>query len=152
MEGASDPLHLDDHSLTRLRRKLLLCETEPLKPPLQDTPGISLEFWQDSRKTYVDALLENMQAPDGSYLEGLIVPGVESLPRTNQTSVKNLDKNNPLSLDTEVCQPADTFHSWLTLGSEESVDRLVRFRRSSQNNLARRRTDVCPQFISDSFP
>ncbi|KAF9650831.1 RabGAP/TBC [Thelephora ganbajun] len=79
----------------------LLCENEPSKPPAQDTPSLSLKFWQDSRKTYVDALLDKMQAPDGSYHEGLIIPGVESLPKPNQTPVKNLDKNNPLSLDTE---------------------------------------------------
>ena len=45
-----------------------------------------------------------MRAPDGSYHEGLIIPGVESLPKPNQTLVNNLDKNNPLSLDTEVRQ------------------------------------------------
>ena len=88
-------------------RQLLLCEHEPLKPSAQDIPMLSLKFWQDSRKTYVDALLDNMQAPDGSYHEGLIIPGVESPPKVNPTPVKNLDKNNPLSLDTEVRQ------SWL---------------------------------------
>ena len=46
-----------------------------------------------------------MQAPDGSYHEGLVIPGVESRPKSNQTPVKNLEKNNPLSLDTEVRQP-----------------------------------------------
>jgi hypothetical protein len=66
---------------------------------------LSSKFWQDSRKAYVDALLEKTQAPDGSYHEGFVVPGVESPPRSNQTPVKNLDKNNPLSLDTEVRQP-----------------------------------------------
>lgn len=81
--------------------RLFLCENEPLKPPAQDTPALSLKFWQDSRKMYVDSLLDKMQAPDGSYHEGLIIPGVESPPRSNQTPVKNLDKNNPLSLDTE---------------------------------------------------
>ena len=92
------------HSLIRLRRKLLLCENEPLKPPSQDIPSLSLKFWLDSRKIYVDALLDKMRAPDGSYHEGLVIPGVESLPKPNQTPVKNLDKNNPLSLDTEVRQ------------------------------------------------
>lgn len=102
MEGTSDPLHLEHHSLIRLRRKLLLCENKPLKPPAQDFPTLTLKFWQDSRKTYVDALLDKMRAPDGSYHEGLIIPGVEPLPKPHQITVKNLDKNNPLSLDTEV--------------------------------------------------
>lgn len=51
-----------------------------------------------------------MQAPDGSYHEGLIIPGVESLPKPDQTPMKNLDKNNPLSLDTEVCHLLTSFH------------------------------------------
>ena len=104
MEGVSDSLHLEHHSLIRLRRKLLLCENAPLKAPAQDAPTLSLRFWQNSRKAYVDALLDKMQAPDGSYHEGLTIPGVEPLPKPNQTPMKNLDKNNPLSLDTEVRQ------------------------------------------------
>lgn len=66
---------------------------------------LSPKFWQVSRKAYVEALLDKMQAPDGSYHEGLIIPGVESPPKSGQTPVKNLDKNNPLSLDTEVFYP-----------------------------------------------
>ena len=95
---------MGQRSLTRLRRKLFLCENEPLKRPAQDIPALTLKFWQDSRKKYVDALLDKMQAPDGSYHEGLTIPGVESLLKPNQTPVGNLDKHNPLSLDTEVRQ------------------------------------------------
>lgn len=95
---------MGQRSLTRLRRKLLLCENEPLKPSAQDIPALSLKFWQDSRKKYVDTLLDKMQAPDGSYHEGLAIPGVESPPKPSQTPVGNLDKYNPLSLDTEVRQ------------------------------------------------
>jgi TBC1 domain family protein 5 len=43
-----------------------------------------------------------MRAPDGSYEEGLIIPGLSSSPpRTNATTA-NLSTNNPLSLDVEV--------------------------------------------------
>jgi hypothetical protein len=47
-----------------------------------------------------------MRAPDGSYEDGFIVPGGETLPaRTVQPG--NLEWNNPLSLHDEVCEPFD---------------------------------------------
>ncbi|KAL0946980.1 hypothetical protein HGRIS_013129 [Hohenbuehelia grisea] len=39
-----------------------------------------------------------MKAPDGSYEEGLIVPGVSNLSRNTKKVVRNLEHNNPLSL------------------------------------------------------
>lgn len=70
-----------------------------------------------------------MRAPDGSYAEGLIIPGTtESPARTTRTS-NNLDTNNPLSLHDEVCDSrtsmeatplfADNYH-------KEPLDRVVR--------------------------
>jgi TBC1 domain family protein 5 len=114
---------------------------------------MSLEFWQDSRKTYVDALLDKMQAPDGSYHEGLIVPGVESLPKTNQTPVKNLGAK----ITPEPRHRGMSARRWFPLptdyGSEESVDRLVCFRRPSEN-YSRKTSNARTSSISspDSFP
>jgi TBC1 domain family member 5 len=46
-------------------------------------------------------LLEKMCAPDGSYADGFIVPGMSVSPKTAVTP-GNLETNNPLSLHNEV--------------------------------------------------
>jgi hypothetical protein len=59
-----------------------------------------------SRRQFTALLLEKMRAPDGSYEDGFIVPGGETLPaRTVQPG--NLERNHPLSLHDEVCKPFD---------------------------------------------
>lgn len=83
--------------------QLFLCPGEPLRASAESTPPfISLETWRDSRKAYVDLLLARMRAPDGSYEEGLVIPGHTSLPKRGQSTAGNLEKNNPLSLHDEV--------------------------------------------------
>jgi hypothetical protein len=58
------------------------------------------------RKQFTALLLEKMRAPDGSYEDGFIAPDGEKLPaRTVQPG--NLERNNPLSLHDEVCEPFD---------------------------------------------
>lgn len=73
--------------------------------PLQDSPDIiaapPLDTLRAQRVTFKSLLLEKMRAPDGSYDEGLLIPGTsESPPRTERSSA-NLDRNNPLSLHDE---------------------------------------------------
>ena len=53
------------------------------------------------RQEYVAALKEVMQAPDGNYAEGFILPG-QSRPPTPVLKQGAFEKNNPLSLDEEV--------------------------------------------------
>ena len=60
------------------------------------------------RREFKALLLDKMRAPDGSYEEGLLIPGTsESPPRTERSS-SNLDRNNPLSLHEQVRQSLST--------------------------------------------
>jgi hypothetical protein len=47
-----------------------------------------------------------MRAPDGSYEDGFIPPGGGKLP-ARTAPPGNLERNNPLSLHDEVCEPSD---------------------------------------------
>lgn len=83
--------------------QLFLIPSEPLKGTVtDDVPSPPIKPIQKARNEYKKLLLEHMRAPDGSYEEGLIIPGTtESPARTARTS-NNLDTNNPLSLHDEV--------------------------------------------------
>ncbi|KZT70178.1 RabGAP/TBC [Daedalea quercina L-15889] len=79
--------------------KLFLVQAEPLQTKA-DTISVSpLEALRATRHQYTTLLLEKMRAPDGSYEEGLTIPGTSESPsRVAQTRL-DLSKNNPLSLD-----------------------------------------------------
>ncbi|KAI0956776.1 hypothetical protein AcW1_005375 [Taiwanofungus camphoratus] len=81
--------------------KLFLVQAEPLQTPADVISVSPLEALRASRKEYARLLLEKMQAPDGSYEEGLTIPGTSTSPPRVEPSRQNLDKNNPLSLDDE---------------------------------------------------
>ncbi|KZT11595.1 RabGAP/TBC [Laetiporus sulphureus 93-53] len=79
--------------------KLFLVQAEPLQTPAVVGAVPPLEALRAGRKEYTALLLEKMRAPDGSYEEGLIIPGTGSSPPRIQQSRQDLEKNNPLSLD-----------------------------------------------------
>ncbi|OJA13738.1 hypothetical protein AZE42_02959 [Rhizopogon vesiculosus] len=79
---------------------LLLLKNVPLEPPPHEMPVPPLEALRAHRKQYSELLLEKMRAPDGSYDETFVVPGV-AIPRRNTKSPTNLETNNPLSLHDE---------------------------------------------------
>ncbi|THH06211.1 hypothetical protein EW145_g4235 [Phellinidium pouzarii] len=79
--------------------KLFLIPTVPLTCPADQTPAKPpLDALKSLRKEYTSLLLETMRAPDGSYEEGLIIPGLAELPRPSDDISANLQHNNPLSL------------------------------------------------------
>jgi TBC1 domain family member 5 len=81
--------------------KLFLVPHEPLDTDIK--PSSLLTFLQQSRQKYTDLMLEKMKAPDGSYERSFIIPGTEARsPTRDSPDQKNLEKNNPLSLDSEV--------------------------------------------------
>jgi TBC1 domain family protein 5 len=81
----------------------LLSRDQPLQPTaVAFTPNLYLSSNETSRNAYRDLLLEKMRAPDGSYDEGLHVPGLASSPPRHSSMSLNLNTNNPLSLDLQV--------------------------------------------------
>ncbi|KAJ6630714.1 rab-GTPase-TBC domain-containing protein [Mycena sp. CBHHK59/15] len=82
--------------------KLFLLPDEPLQPSPEAEATPPLPSLRVSRKKYATLLMEHMRAPDGSYEEGLVVPGSSTSPeRHSETAAKNLETNNPLSLHNE---------------------------------------------------
>lgn len=77
--------------------KLFLLKNVPLEPPPHEIPVPPLEALRAHRKQYSQLLLEKMRAPDGSYDETFVVPGL-SIPRRNAKPPTDLETNNPLSL------------------------------------------------------
>lgn len=77
-------------------------EVEPLQTPAVVGTVPPLDALRTSRREYVALLLEKMKAPDGSYEEGLIIPGTGTSPPRIQQSRQDLERNNPLSLDDQV--------------------------------------------------
>ncbi|KAH7889272.1 rab-GTPase-TBC domain-containing protein [Phlebopus sp. FC_14] len=80
--------------------QLFLLKDEPLQHPPDEIPTVPIEFLRKSRKQFSILLLEKMRAPDGSYDESFVVPGL-AIPRRTEQSVINLETNNPLSLHDE---------------------------------------------------
>jgi TBC1 domain family protein 5 len=71
-------------------------------PEDQTTAKAPIEAIKRHRKEYVKLMLETLRAPDGSYEDGLSIPGVGQLPRPSDKDAANLQKNNPLGLDEDV--------------------------------------------------
>ncbi|CCM05040.1 uncharacterized protein FIBRA_07242 [Fibroporia radiculosa] len=79
--------------------KLFLIRAEPLQTQADVISASPLEALRVARAEYVSLLLEKMRAPDGSYEDGLVVPGTGASPARTEQTRQDLDKNNPLSLD-----------------------------------------------------
>lgn len=56
-----------------------------------------------SRKQYAQSLVDKMRAPDGSFEDGFTLPGTSQAPERTTKLEGDLDRNNPLSLDDQVC-------------------------------------------------
>ncbi|CAL1703537.1 unnamed protein product [Somion occarium] len=85
-----------------------------------------------------------MRAPDGSYDDGLIIPGTnDSPPRIERTS-SNLDRNNPLSLHDEVLDRSVTPVCFMLIHSLpiEPLDGMVCFNGIAKDDIARCRENV----------
>lgn len=80
--------------------KLFLLKNVPLEPPPHEIAVPPLEALRAYRKQYSELLLEKMRAPDGSYDETFVVPGL-TIPRRNVKPPTDLEMNNPLSLHDE---------------------------------------------------
>ncbi|KAG1756495.1 rab-GTPase-TBC domain-containing protein [Suillus paluster] len=80
--------------------KLFLLKNVPLEPPPHEMPVPPLDALRAHRKQYSELLLEKMRAPDGSYDETFVVPGL-TIPRRNTKPPTDLETNNPLSLHDE---------------------------------------------------
>ncbi|KAG2158403.1 rab-GTPase-TBC domain-containing protein [Suillus bovinus] len=80
--------------------KLFLLRNVPLESPPHEIPVPPLEALRAHRKQYSELLLEKMRAPDGSYDETFVVPGL-TIPRRNVKPPTDLEMNNPLSLHDE---------------------------------------------------
>ncbi|KAI6005499.1 rab-GTPase-TBC domain-containing protein [Pisolithus albus] len=87
-------------SLAWKARMFLLRGLEPLERPSDEMPSVPIDLLRESRKQFSELLLEKMRAPDGSYDESFVVPGLTMPRRSNQTPL-NLETNNPLSLHEE---------------------------------------------------
>ncbi|KAH8102963.1 RabGAP/TBC [Cristinia sonorae] len=81
--------------------KLFLLPSEPLQLAVNAIATPPRNVLVAKRLEYKNLLLERMRAPDGSYEDGVIVPGTDSPPPRNDHSATNLDRNNPLSLHDE---------------------------------------------------
>lgn len=122
--------------------KLFLIPEEPLSPPpdaLARAPLVTLRLL---RREFVGLLRERMRAPDGSYVDGVIIPGSTSLDRGEWTA-GDLETNNPLSLDSHVCFCNSDFGSErLELSLLEPLDQLVCIDGITEDDRTGRRTDV----------
>lgn len=86
-----------NHSILTSRQ--LFLTSAPLTTGLPATPAPPLQTIRASRERYVELLKEKMRAPDGSYEDGLVIPGFDTATLHPQTSSENWSRNNPLSLD-----------------------------------------------------
>jgi TBC1 domain family protein 5 len=92
--------YLKLNRITFAFEKLFLTPHEPLLQSSEWNLSPDLSSLQRSRKRFSDLLLDKMRAPDGSYEEGLVVPGMD--PPRRDTLPYDLEMNNPLSLHDEV--------------------------------------------------
>lgn len=83
--------------------QLFLIQAEPLQTKADIIPVSPLQTLRTARRDYTTLLLEKMRAPDGSYEEGLTIPGTSEPPSRVAQSRLDLSKNNPLSLDDQAC-------------------------------------------------
>ncbi|KAI6150323.1 rab-GTPase-TBC domain-containing protein [Pisolithus tinctorius] len=82
-------------------KMFLLRGLEPLERPSDEVPSVPIELLRESRKQFSELLLEKMRAPDGSYDESFVVPGLTIPRRSSSQAPLNLETNNPLSLHEE---------------------------------------------------
>ena len=112
MEGTLVFLHCNvgiDHQC-----KLFLIDNVPLTPPDDKTPAkVPIDALKKFRDEYKQLMLEKLRAPDGSYEEGLSIPGVDQLPRYTSREAANLQKNNPLGLDEDVRMLCIVCNKWI---------------------------------------
>ncbi|KAJ7063222.1 RabGAP/TBC [Mycena amicta] len=95
----SDALEIPGRSLAW---KVFLLPDEPLQQASLDAqPTPPLRSLQASRKEYAKLLKQHMRAPDGSYEDGVVIPGTSLLPEREASSSSDLETNNPLSLHNE---------------------------------------------------
>ncbi|KAF8447631.1 rab-GTPase-TBC domain-containing protein [Boletus edulis BED1] len=87
---------------------LFLLKDEPLEPSPDEVPSIPIKLLRSSRQQFSEVLLEKMKAPDGSYDESFVVPGL-TIPRQKTQLAVDLEMNNPLSLHDEA---RGTFNPW----------------------------------------
>ena len=101
-----------------------------------------VESLRASRQYYVKQLCRHMQAPDGSYEEGFVIPG--SMKKSSSVA-QNLQTNNPLSLHKEVRGSFGTSFIiyiicfWIL---SEPMESMVLSYRTTENHSARRRKNV----------
>ncbi|KAI0072713.1 hypothetical protein K474DRAFT_1650559 [Panus rudis PR-1116 ss-1] len=81
--------------------KLFLIPSEPLQTDTNAPAVPPLKPLRRSREKFRELLLDRMRAPDGSYEDGVIVPGTGKAPPRFKDASVNLDRNNPLSLHDE---------------------------------------------------
>ncbi|KAF8136682.1 RabGAP TBC [Boletus edulis] len=102
--GQGQLLHSSDGAIgipgRSLAWKLFLLKDEPLEPSPDEVPSIPIKLLRSSRQQFSEVLLEKMKAPDGSYDESFVVPGL-TIPRQKTQLAVDLEMNNPLSLHDE---------------------------------------------------
>ena len=83
--------------------QLFLVQAEPLQSSTIEVPcAPPLDALRRGRQDYAKLLMDKMRAPDGSYEEGFIIPGLGTSPARIDRSGEDLERNNPLSLHDEV--------------------------------------------------
>lgn len=117
----------------------------PLESPPHEIPVPPLDTLRAHRKQYSELLLEKMRAPDGSYDETFVVPGL-TIPRRNAKPPTDLETNNPLSLHDEVggAFACDHLTIVLMVCIEEPLEGMVCSCRSQEDYPARCRAYVSP--------
>ncbi|KAF7304777.1 Rab-GAP TBC domain-containing protein [Mycena kentingensis (nom. inval.)] len=96
---SSDSLEVPGRSMAW---KLFLLPDEPLaQAALHTQPTPPLRSLRSSRKQYSALLRKHLRAPDGSYEEGLVIPGTHISPEREASASNDLETNNPLSLHNE---------------------------------------------------
>lgn len=76
-------------------------DREPLALASDEAPRVPIESLRSARSQFSALLLDKMRAPDGSYDESFVTPGL-FIPKSGQREAVDLDTNNPLSLHEEV--------------------------------------------------
>ncbi|KIJ44190.1 hypothetical protein M422DRAFT_252206 [Sphaerobolus stellatus SS14] len=79
--------------------KLFLLPQPPLTASLNPHATPPIEAVRSGRERYISLLKDRMRAPDGSYEEGLRIPGGFTPPVSTAKKPDDWNLNNPLSLD-----------------------------------------------------